>query len=58
MLKFDPDFVQSARKEKQVKGSPVKQLDRLTVQSSEGFLCDASHLNRSGTGMVNSELYI
>ena len=37
MLKFDPDFVVSSRKQKAVSGTPVKQLEQESM-SSEGFL--------------------
>ena len=46
MLKFDPNFVQSSRKEKKTKGSPIQQLSAKAhgVKSSENFSGDASHL--------------
>ena len=50
MLKFDPAFIVSSRKQKAASGSPASQLDK-TVMSSEGFLCSCNfpehvHLHR------------
>ena len=33
MLKFDPNFVQSSRKEKKAKGSPIQQLSAKRMMS-------------------------
>ena len=59
MLKFDPNFVQSSRKEKKAKGSPIQQLSAKAhdVKSSENFSGDASHqISYSGLQIQSNDL--
>ena len=58
MLKFDPNFVQSSRKEKKAKGSPIQQLSAKAhdVKSSENFSGDASHQISSDLQIQSNEL--
>ena len=43
MLKFDPSFIQSARKERATKGTPIQQLQGLQTKNSQKFWGDAIH---------------
>ena len=43
MLKFDPSFIQSARKERATKGTPIQQLQGLQSKNSQNFWGDAIH---------------
>ena len=43
MMKFDHNFVQSSRKERATKGTPVQQLEMLRSKDSTRFLGDATH---------------
>ena len=43
MLKFDPSFIQSARKERATKGTPIQQLQGLQTKNSQKLWGDAIH---------------
>lgn len=60
MLKFDPNFVQSSRKEKKAKGSPIQQLSAKAhdVKSSENFSGDASHQISSSDSLIQSNVLV
>ena len=46
MLKFDPNFVQSSRKENASKGTPIQQMHGLHEKNSKEFCGDAVVLHR------------
>ena len=60
MLKFDPNFVQSSRKEKKAKGSPIQQLSAKAhdVKSSENFSGNASHQISSSDSLIQSNALV